>query len=198
MRFLAHFRSVHRGAYFAEMKTTTVRKLLPDSWGYMCPVHTPDGAPCGLLNHLASKAQVCIGQEFGVLEARQFEKILFEIGVSSLGVQPIASKDDYTVILDGKVMGFVPKKAAKVVTDRLRQLKRKREEYKLLEVTLIEDNEYEVDPIYTGLFIYSNDSRLVREILHLKTGKSEWISNFEQPHLSIACLEEDVRNDTQY
>ena len=23
------------------------------SWGFMCPVHTPDGAPCGLLNHLA-------------------------------------------------------------------------------------------------------------------------------------------------
>jgi len=34
------------------MKTTTVRKLLPESWGFMCPVHTPDGAPCGLLNHI--------------------------------------------------------------------------------------------------------------------------------------------------
>lgn len=22
------------------------------SWGFLCPVHTPDGAPCGLLNHL--------------------------------------------------------------------------------------------------------------------------------------------------
>lgn len=29
MRFLSHFRSIHRGAYFTEMKTTTVRKLLP-------------------------------------------------------------------------------------------------------------------------------------------------------------------------
>ena len=53
MRFLSHFRSVHRGAYFAEMKTTTVRKLLPESWGFVCPVHTPDGGPCGLLNHIA-------------------------------------------------------------------------------------------------------------------------------------------------
>lgn len=35
------------------MKTTTVRKLLPESWGFLCPVHTPDGGPCGLLNHLA-------------------------------------------------------------------------------------------------------------------------------------------------
>jgi DNA-directed RNA polymerase I subunit RPA2 len=34
------------------MKTTTVRKLLPETWGFLCPVHTPDGGPCGLLNHI--------------------------------------------------------------------------------------------------------------------------------------------------
>mmetsp|Transcript_33932 Transcript_33932/g.25002 ORF Transcript_33932/g.25002 Transcript_33932/m.25002 type:complete len:117 (+) Transcript_33932:1090-1440(+) len=52
-RFLSHFRSIHRGQYFTEMKTTTVRKLLPEAWGFLCPVHTPDGAPCGLLNHIS-------------------------------------------------------------------------------------------------------------------------------------------------
>ena len=35
-----------------------MRKLLPDSWGFLCPVHTPDGAPCGLLNHLAAACYV--------------------------------------------------------------------------------------------------------------------------------------------
>ncbi|CAN0530166.1 unnamed protein product, partial [Ectocarpus sp. 8 AP-2014] len=53
LRYLAHFRSVHRGQFFTTMKTTAVRKLLPESWGFLCPVHTPDGSPCGLLNHLA-------------------------------------------------------------------------------------------------------------------------------------------------
>ena len=53
MRFWSHLRSVHRGAYVVEMKTTTVRKLLPEVWGFLCPVHTPDGGLCGLLNHLA-------------------------------------------------------------------------------------------------------------------------------------------------
>lgn len=53
IRFLSHFRSIHRGQYFAEQKTTSVRKLLPESWGFICPVHTPDGAPCGLLNHIS-------------------------------------------------------------------------------------------------------------------------------------------------
>lgn len=57
-RYLSHFRSVHRGAYFAELRTTTVRKLLPESWGFFCPVHTPDGSPCGLLNHLTADCRV--------------------------------------------------------------------------------------------------------------------------------------------
>ena len=33
-RYVSHFRSVHRGAFFAELKTTTVRKLLPEAWGF--------------------------------------------------------------------------------------------------------------------------------------------------------------------
>lgn len=33
LRYISHFRSIHRGAFFAELKTTTVRKLLPEAWG---------------------------------------------------------------------------------------------------------------------------------------------------------------------
>jgi DNA-directed RNA polymerase I subunit RPA2 len=36
-RYISHFRSVHRGAFFAELKTTTVRKLLPEAWGQFDP-----------------------------------------------------------------------------------------------------------------------------------------------------------------
>lgn len=25
---------------------------MPETWGFLCPVHTPDGGPCGLLNHI--------------------------------------------------------------------------------------------------------------------------------------------------
>lgn len=32
-RFISHFRMVHRGSFFTQLKTTTVRKLLPESWG---------------------------------------------------------------------------------------------------------------------------------------------------------------------
>lgn len=32
-RYISHFRCIHRGAFFAELKTTAVRKLLPEAWG---------------------------------------------------------------------------------------------------------------------------------------------------------------------
>ena len=37
-RYISHFRCIHRGAFFAELKTTTVRKLLPEAWGKTFPV----------------------------------------------------------------------------------------------------------------------------------------------------------------
>lgn len=33
MRYMSHFRAVHRGSYFQEMRTTESRQLLPDAWG---------------------------------------------------------------------------------------------------------------------------------------------------------------------
>lgn len=58
IRYLSHFRCVHRGAAFARMRTTSVRKLLPESWGFLCPVHTPDGEPCGLMNHMTASCEI--------------------------------------------------------------------------------------------------------------------------------------------
>jgi len=33
LRYLAHFRSIHRGAFFQELRTTDARQLQPDAWG---------------------------------------------------------------------------------------------------------------------------------------------------------------------
>jgi len=57
-KFISYFRAIHRGKKFTEMRITTVRKLLPSCWGFICPVHTPDGTPCGLLNHITLNCQV--------------------------------------------------------------------------------------------------------------------------------------------
>ncbi|KAI5152605.1 DNA-directed RNA polymerase I subunit RPA2, partial [Enteropsectra breve] len=57
-RFASHFQSVSRGAFFSNLKITTVRKLRPESWGFLCPIHTPDGSPCGLLLHLSKSCHL--------------------------------------------------------------------------------------------------------------------------------------------
>lgn len=36
MRYMSHFKAIHRGAFFQEMRTTEARQLLPDAWG-KCP-----------------------------------------------------------------------------------------------------------------------------------------------------------------
>ena len=52
-RYLSHFRSVHRGAFFAEMRTTSVRKLLPEAWGEIRMYIIKDiTRPCENMNFL--------------------------------------------------------------------------------------------------------------------------------------------------
>lgn len=71
------------------MRTTSVRKLLPEAWGFLCPVHTPDGAPCGLLNHLAAPCQVGGGEGVGALLATS---CVLPVGCDSCVQQPAAGE----------------------------------------------------------------------------------------------------------
>ena len=32
-RYMSHFRTIHRGSFFATMRTTAVRQMLPEAWG---------------------------------------------------------------------------------------------------------------------------------------------------------------------
>ena len=90
VRYLSHFRSIHRGQYFTEMKTTQPRKLLPESWGFLCPVHTPDGSPCGLLNHIASGCEI-------ISSENELNFAKFESTLTSLGMIPVSTDLKYLI-----------------------------------------------------------------------------------------------------
>ena len=62
-RYISYLRSIHRGQYFLETKLLTVRKLKPESWGFLCPLHTPDGPQCGLLCHLTINTEILIQKD---------------------------------------------------------------------------------------------------------------------------------------
>jgi len=82
------------------MKTTTVRKLLPDVWGFICPVHTPDGGPCGLLNHITMSCQPLTHPD-----DTDIESLLPALGLSTLNV--IYTNEYLPVVVNGKIVGYL-------------------------------------------------------------------------------------------
>lgn len=205
-RYVAHFRSIHRGAFFAELKTTTVRKLLPESWGFMCPVHTPDGSPCGLLNHLSHTCQIAVFH----VDVSMISKLIVSLGANEMGIKGPQASHKYnadledaelidiarneeilTVQLDGKCIGWCKSAVAKRIAATLRDWKVK----SLHSVPLELEIGY-VPPStggqYPGLFLFSSPARMMRAVKYLPTGTKDMVGPFEQVYMDIACMNEDI------
>ncbi|XP_022804610.1 DNA-directed RNA polymerase I subunit RPA2-like [Stylophora pistillata] len=188
-RFLSHFRCVHRGAFFAQMRTTSVRKLLPEAWGFLCPVHTPDGAPCGLLNHLAASCQVVND----VPQTSHLPRLLCSLGMTLIDAPATADmKSCYMVVLDGRVIGRVDMDLAPSLANRLRMLKVLGQEEipQMLEICLVPITKAASQ--YPGLYIFSTPARFMRPVLNLAANKVEMIGTFEQVYMNIAVVREEA------
>ena len=117
-RFFSYFRSIHRGRFFLEMKNTSGRKLLSQSWGFLCPVHTPDGALCGILNHLSSSVVISLSNP---LDSDFLLKYFFRYA-------RINGKKNRKIYLplftvDGKILGQIKELKFKMFMDKLRSEK---------------------------------------------------------------------------
>mmetsp|Transcript_5671 Transcript_5671/g.17745 ORF Transcript_5671/g.17745 Transcript_5671/m.17745 type:complete len:1002 (-) Transcript_5671:1003-4008(-) len=201
-RYLSHFRSVHRGQFFTSMKTTSVRKLLPDSWGFLCPVHTPDGTPCGLLSHLAAKAHVICS----VRSTPSWHFILLD-ALISLGMIPVnnsrdavakirtsisGKSDDLHVSLDGVVLGFASDQMCAKASMILRRLKVNAFPSLGIEATIeiahLKQQGLDSSSPFAGLYLFSQPARLVRPVLQCgKLSRIELIGPLEQSTLQITC-----------
>lgn len=122
------------------------------SWGFMCPVHTPDGSPCGLLNHLSASCLVSTdlaapspsplplppGAPLGHPSAsasgsqKNADQILTAVTrvLCSCGMQPVylglpagSSGQALVVLLDGRVIGHVSAELAEGAVWELRRRK---------------------------------------------------------------------------
>jgi len=188
-RFLSHFRCVHRGSFFSQMRTTSVRKLLPEAWGFLCPVHTPDGAPCGLLNHMAASCQVVNTMP----QTAHLPKLLCSLGMSLYDAPaPTNIKSCYMVILDGRVIGRVDMDLAPSLVNRLRMLKVLGQEKvpRMLEICLVPITN--VASQYPGLYVFSTVARMMRPVLNLAAGQVEMIGSFEQVYMNVAVVKEEA------
>jgi DNA-directed RNA polymerase I subunit RPA2 len=211
-RYLSHFRSIHRGQFFTTMKTTSVRKLLPDSWGFLCPAHTPDGAPCGLLSHLAARAHVvCSIDNTSNDWQSTFIDILVSLGMSPINAPSVItfttsrppicaacaprwhrlSESNVHVSLDGAVLGSASNRVCAKMSLALRRLKVKSghclEVSAKIEIALITQGFDAASP-FPGLYLFSQPARLVRPVLQCGLSPLvELVGPFEQATLQIAC-----------
>ena len=114
-RFLEQFRATHRGKTIQEMRTTTPRRYQMDGWGFLCIVHTPDGGPCGVMNHLTYPTQIVSGLTAagrlsvkGVICKTLKKKFGASGGYVSLAdTTNELSKTRYPVMLDSELIGYI-------------------------------------------------------------------------------------------
>lgn len=184
-RFISHFRCIHRGTFFAQLKTTTVRKLLPESWGFLCPVHTPDGSPCGLLNHLAHQCQV----QIKTIDTSGIEKAISQFGLSSVPAMDV--KNSLSVQLDGRILGYCSAKGAKEISQLLRHWKVNGEHNipTELEIGFVPTSN---GGLYPGLYLFTDPSRMLRPVKYIPSDKLDYVGPFEQQYMNIACVDADI------
>ncbi|KAF2300843.1 hypothetical protein GH714_017757 [Hevea brasiliensis] len=199
LRFLSFFRAVHRGASFAGLRTTSVRKLLPESWGFLCPVHTPDGEPCGLLNHMTRSCRIT-----SYFDSQGAVKDFFDMRKSILGVLTglgmtsslpklvqAGPPQVLYVLLDGRLVGSIPSGEVEKVVTHLRRLK-------VSAASVIPDDlEVGYVPLslggaYPGLYLFTSPSRFIRPVRNISiptedSQNIELIGPFEQVFMEIRC-----------
>lgn len=184
-RFLSHFRCVNRGSFFTTIKVTTVRRLRPESFGFLCPVHTPDGTPCGLLTHLSSKATI-------VFKNENFDiGVLFKNGVieKRLGIEV---EDSIVIFMDGRVLGLISKRESQELYNKV--IKYRNDSGLNFEVVYKQG----LSKIDEGIFIFTNLSRFVRSIYNKELHKEEKIGIMEQVFLDINMANDVSSEEFRY
>ncbi|CAG8488279.1 548_t:CDS:10 [Acaulospora colombiana] len=159
------------------------KKNVDFSNSFICPVHTPDGSPCGLLNHLSYSCRVITS----ILNVDKIPLFLSELGVSIR--PPINGRDIICVQLDGKILGWCSVKHAQSIAGKLRILKTEEKMPIDLEIGYVPPSN---GGQYPGIYLFSGPGRMMRPVNFLANGKTDMIGSFEQVYMNIACLQEDV------
>ncbi|KAJ7886716.1 hypothetical protein B0H13DRAFT_2342723 [Mycena leptocephala] len=185
-RYISHFRCIHRGAFFAELKTTTVRKLLPEAWGFLCPVHTPDGSPCGLLNHLSRTCRIVTSP----LTVAHIPAVLAAHGMTQTTTHSIDGRKNICVQLDGRMIGWARPTIATQLAMNLRIWKTEGiNEIPSTSRSAGARVEGRAVPWPVLVLDAGADDAPVK---YLANGKDDQVGPFEQVYMDIACTPEEI------
>lgn len=159
--------------------------------GFLCPVHTPDGSPCGLLNHLSHSCKIITE----TLDVERLPHMLSDLGMTQVFASSIDGRKSICVQLDGRVIGWASPAEAKNLAKALRNWKTEQNP----KVPL--DLEVGYVPVskggqYPGLYLFSSRSRMMRPVKYLANGKEDHLGTFEQVYMEVACTPEEIEKGT--
>ncbi|EPY42787.1 RNA polymerase I second largest subunit [Angomonas deanei] len=214
-RFFEQLRCVHRGTVIAGMRSSEVRRYPGEAYGFICMVHSPDGADCGVLNHLSvstilSKGLYPDDEDTLHVSGKDSMKTLEKwIGKAFPQVRPTSSTatvDTYVetvpVWLEGKILGYTtPEEAEKGVT-MLRKSKAITKRSMVGADGLIALSS--LSPLHTlevvyippenkepkGVYLFCDSGRLMRPIQHIAGFGKESSTDLAFPHLYVGTWEQ--------
>lgn len=185
---------------------------------FFCPAHTPDGAPCGLLNHLTNIATILTHPS--PIPLAHTVNALIGLGMLAAASYPLASLPSshyLPVLLDGLVVGKVSLADAPLFLAQLRLLKNQHHAAvsRFLEIYAILDYN---DGLYPAITMYTTPQRVIRPVRAIVGGADadkfnawqaanppvsgggyagpgylEWIGSQEQITMEIAIRPDDFR-----
>lgn len=155
--------------------------------GFLCPVHTPDGSPCGLLNHLSRTCRIVTAP----LSVAHIPTLLAAHGMTQAFAPSVDGRTTLCVQLDGRLIGWAPPAVIEQLATSLRIWKTEGKHNIPL------DLEIGSVPIsrggqYPGLFLFSSRARMMRPVKYLLNGRDDQVGSFEQVYLNIACTPEEI------
>ena len=160
-------------------------------------MHTPDGSPCGLLNHLTKYCEVTSVPDPKLVA--NIPSVLVSLGMMPLrGIRTFAlnHKKHYIVMLDGRVLGHVHKSEASRLVSYLRFLKVAGDKVpQMLEIALV--------PLgrkcgqFPGLFLFTGPGRMMRPVINLATNKIEYIGTFEQVYMDVCVYPHEAYEEVR-
>lgn len=192
------------------MRAVDVRKLRPEAWGtfisfeenlykvctlcnvikgFLCPVHTPDGSPCGLLNHLTAFCKiVCTTSQF----SKNLLNLLSECGLLSLDEHRLIVADGdenfYRVLVDSVWLGWVSGERVENMVRALRAAKISQvyDMSPFAEIVFVpRPSKKTIRSLYPGLYVFTGPARLVRPVRNLLLNSEEYVGTMEQVYLGI-------------
>lgn len=150
-------------------------------------MHTPDGSPCGLLNHLSRSCRIITS----TLDVSVLPGLLAQMGMLQSFSTALNGKEHVCIQLDGRILGWATPVVAKHIATMLRIYKTESKHNVPLDLEIGYVPQSKGGQ-YPGLYLFSTRSRMMRPVKYLYNNRLDQVGSFEQVYMDIAIKPDEI------